>query len=97
MEYIITPTNTKIVLPKRGYFTIGDTGPYIAIISSFLAVNFMGFEYKIKVKIDDMLGEIFGKNLQSWVKEFQRISNIEIDGNIGPITLNKMREFGLDA
>ena len=97
MEYIITPTNTKIVLPKRGYFTIGDTGPYIAIISSFLAVNFMGIEYKIKVKIDDMLGEIFGKNLQSWVKEFQRQNDLEADGGIGQITLSKLREYGMDA
>lgn len=97
MEYIIKPTNAKITLPKRGYFSIGDTGPYIAIISSFLAVNFMGFEYKIKVKIDDMLGEIFGKNLEAWIKEFQRVTNLQIDGKIGPITLNKMREYGLNA
>ena len=97
MDYIIKPTTVKIVLPKRGYFSVGDTGAYIAIISSFLAMNFMGFEYKIKVSIDDMLGEVFGKNLEAWVKEFQRITKIEIDGKIGPITLNKLREYGLNG
>lgn len=95
MEYIIYPTNEKIKLPSRGYFTKGDKGTSIQIISSFLATNFMGYEYKTKVKIDDMLGEYFGNNLLAWVKEFQRNNNLEVDGNIGSITLNKMKEYGL--
>lgn len=97
MEYIIYPTNEKIKLPSRGYFTKGDKGTSIQIISSFLAANFMGYEYKTKVKIDDMLGEYFGNNLIAWVKEFQRNNNLEVDGNIGPITLNKLREYGMNA
>ena len=97
MEYIIYPTNEKINLPSRGYFTKGDKGTSIQIISSFLAANFMGYEYKTKVKIDDMLGEYFGNNLITWVKEFQRNNNLEVDGNIGPITLNKLREYGMNA
>ena len=97
MEYIITPTSSKITLPKRGYFMKGDKGNDISIISSFLAINFMGFESKINVKIEDMLGEIFGNNLEAWVKEFQRINELKQDGCIGSITLNKMREYGLSA
>lgn len=97
MEYIIYPTNEKIKLPSRGYFTKGDKGTSIQILSSFLAANFMGYEYKTKVKIDDMLGEYFGNNLIAWVKEFQRNNNLEVDGNIGPITLNKLREYGMNA
>ena len=95
MNYIIYPTNEKIKLPSRGYFTIGDKGTSIQIISSFLAANFMGYEYKTKVKIDDMLGDYFGNNLVAWVKEFQRNNNLEVDGNIGPITLNKLKEYGM--
>lgn len=95
MEYIIYPTKEKINLPQRGYFQIGDSGNEILIISSFLAFNFMGIEPKIGVKIDDMLGSYFGKNLEAWIKEFQRINNLKDDGCIGPITLNKMREYGL--
>ena len=95
MNYIIYPTNEKIQFPKRGYFTKGDSGISIEIISSFLAANFMGYEFKTKVKIDDMLGSYFGNNLIAWVKEFQRNNNLEVDGNIGPITLNKLKEYGL--
>lgn len=97
MEYIIKPTNSKIVLPSRNYFKIGDSGESIAIISSFLACNFMGYERKINVKIDDMLGDYFGKNLESWIKFFQKSNNLQSDGCIGPITLAKLREYGLDA
>lgn len=97
MEYIITPSTYKITLPERGYFMKGDKGTAISLISSFLAVNFMGFEYKIKVKIDDMLGDYFGSNLEKWIKEFQRINNLKIDGCIGSITLSKLREYGLDS
>ena len=95
MEYIIKVTNNKINLPSRGYFTEGDSGESIEIISSFLAFNFLGYESKIGVKVDDMLGDYFGKNLKAWVKEFQKENDLEQDGNIGPITLGKLREFGL--
>ena len=97
MEYIIFPTNEKIVFPDRGYFKKGDSGNSIMIISSFLAFNFMGFEQKTKVKIDDMLGDYFGNNLEAWVKEFQRNNNLEADGCIGKITYNKLKEYGLSA
>lgn len=95
MEYIITITNKGITLPSRGYFQKGDSGDDIAVISSFLALNFMGYEDKINVKIEDMLGYYFGKNLEAWVKEFQRENNLKDDGCIGKITLGKLREFGL--
>ena len=97
MEYIIYPTNKKISLPSRGYFTRGDKGESIAIISSFLACNFMGYESILGVDINDMLGEIFGINLQSWIIHFQRSNGLEPDGNIGPITLDKLRQYGLNA
>ena len=95
MNYIIYPTKEAVVLPKRGYFTKGDSGTSILIISSFLAANFMGYEFKTKVKIEDMLGDYFGNNLVAWIKEFQRNNNLEVDGNIGPITLNKLKEYGM--
>ena len=97
MEYIVYPTNEKIKLPSRGYFTKGDKGVSITIISSFLAANFMGYESKTNVKIKDMLGEIFGNNLLAWIKLFQKNNGLEQDGNIGPKTLAKLREYGLDA
>ena len=97
MSYRIIPTKKKIELPKKGYYIKGDSGEDIEIISSFLACNFMGFESKLGVKIDDMLGDYFGNNLTKWVKEFQRCTGLEDDGGIGKITLAKLREYGMDA
>ena len=95
--YIIKPTKKKISLPKRGYFKRGDSGEDISIIASFLAFNFLGYEYKLKIKVDSMLGDVFGKNLESWIKLFQTNNGLKADGYIGSITLNKMREYGLDS
>lgn len=95
MNYIIAPTKKKITLPKRGYYQKGDTSEDIGIISSFLAFNFVGYETKTGVKIDDMLGNYFGNNLLVWIKFFQQSNNLKIDGCIGSITLNKMKEYGL--
>lgn len=95
MEYIIKITNNKIILPSRGYFKKGDTGESIAIISSFLACNFMGYESKINVPINKMLGDYFGNNLELWIKEFQRNNDLTPDGCIGSITLQKLRDYGL--
>lgn len=97
MNYIISTTNKRVELPKRGYFTKGDSGEDISIIASFLAYNFLGYEYKTRVKIDDMLGEYFGNNLIAWVKQFQSNNNLEVDGNIGPKTLKKLEEYGLNS
>ena len=97
MEYKIIPTNKKITLPKRGYYTKGDSGEDIEIISSFLAYNFLGYEKKLNVKIDDMLGNYFGNNLTAWIKYFQKQNELETDGSVGVKTLAKLREYGLDA
>lgn len=96
MNYIIKPTKKTITLPKRGYYQKGDTSEDIAIISSFLAFNFVGYETKTGVKIDNMLGDYFGDNLLVWIKFFQKCNNLKIDGCIGSITLNKMKEYGLN-
>ena len=97
MEYRIIPTKKKITLPEKGYYIKGDKGEDIEIISSFLACNFMGYEAKLKVKIEDMLGDYFGDNLTAWVKEFQKQNDLSVDGGIGKITLAKLREYGMDA
>lgn len=97
MEYIIYKTDKQIELPSRKYFTKGDRDESIGIISTFLVTNFMGYEAKLNIKIDDVIGFYFGKNLEAWVKEFQRNNNLEADGNIGQKTLAKLREYGLKA
>lgn len=97
MEYVIYKTDKQITLPSRKYFTKGDNGEDIGIISTFLATNFMCFESKTNIKVDDVIGFYFGSNLVAWVKEFQKITGLEADGNIGAKTLSKLREYGLKA
>ena len=96
MNYIITRTNKKVALPTKGYYKRGDIGEDIAIISTFLALNFIGYENKTGVKIDDILGDAFGPNLEIWIKEFQRNNGLVPDGGIGKLTLAKLREYGLE-
>jgi murein L,D-transpeptidase YcbB/YkuD len=40
------------------------------------------------------LGPIYGDNLWRSIKEFQRRTGLEQDGNTGPITYNKLKEYG---
>ena len=40
------------------------------------------------------LGNYFGPNLLKAVKEFQRRTGLETDGNVGPLTLAKMQQYG---
>lgn len=94
MNFIIYPTNEKIVFPERGYFKKGDSGTSILLISSFLALNFLGYDIKTGAKVEDMLGDYFGNNLEKWVKEFQKENDLQIDGCIGKITYNKLKEYG---
>lgn len=97
MEYNVIPTNKKITLPKKGYYTMGDSSEDIGIIASFLVFSFLGYEKKLNIKIDDVLGNYFGKNLTAWIKLFQQNNKLEVDGSIGIKTLSKLREYGLDA
>ena len=40
------------------------------------------------------LGNYFGPNLQSSIREFQRRTGLQADGNVGPITFAKLRSYG---
>lgn len=67
-------------LGNRGYLKVGDSGANVQKICEFMAN---------KVK-----GNYFGPYLKSVIKEFQKQKGIEQDGNIGPITLSKLKEDG---
>lgn len=97
MNYIIYPTKERVVFPERGYFKRGDSGTSILLISSFLALNFIGYDVKTGAKIEDMLGDTFGPNLEKWIKYFQEQNKLSPDGCIGPITYNKLKEYGFNG
>lgn len=67
-------------LGNRGYLKAGDSGANVEKICDYMAN---------KVK-----GNYFGPYLKSVITEFQKQNKIEVDGNIGPITLKKLKEDG---
>lgn len=73
-------TYKQSFLPSKGYFTKGDSGKNVEKIDDWFAS---------KVK-----GDYYGNYTTAVVKEFQRQNGLEQDGNIGPITLAKMKEQG---
>lgn len=80
IEYDVTPGPTPF-LPPRGYYKIGDSDEHVEIIDNFLAAK--------------TEGNYFGTYTKFAVIAFQRIHNLEQDGNIGPITLRTMQNEGL--
>ena len=40
------------------------------------------------------LGNYYGKYIKASITEFQKRTGLEADGNTGPITLAKLKEFG---
>ncbi len=74
-------------LPERGYFKKGDTGEDVEKINTFLFNIILSF-------VEEVEGELFGENTEFFVKEFQRRTNLEQDGCIGPITLAEMKKYG---
>ena len=75
-------------LPARGFFRYGDNCWQVGKIAEFLRRVFPLYTPKAA------LGNYFGPNLLKAVKEYQRRSGLEADGNIGPITLKSLEKSG---
>ena len=74
--------------PSRGYFKKGDISPNVGKIASFMYKTFPSYTSK------KALGNIYGANLIKAIKEFQRRTGLEVDGNIGHLTLAELEEYG---
>ena len=81
IDYGSTPTPGGF-LPERGYFQPGDSGKKVEQIDAFLAAQ--------------TAGNFFGTYTKYGVKAFQVECGLEADGNIGPKTLQRMKDKGLD-
>lgn len=90
----VSSSKTNSFLPARGYFTIGDSGDNIKKINDFYYNVFPAYEKALKRNKKNLKGKLFGENTQAWTKEFQKNTGLKPDGNIGPLTLAKMVEFG---
>lgn len=74
--------------PARGYFKKGDMSTKISKIAAFMRKAFPAYTSKAA------LGPYFGTNLYKSIKEFQRRTGLEPDGNIGPLTLAMLEKYG---
>lgn len=75
-------------LPARGYWKYGDKDARIGQMARFMRDKFPAYTSAAA------LGNYFGPNLQRSIKEFQRRTGLEADGNVGPITYNKLKSYG---
>ena len=81
-------------LGSKGYFSLGDTHENIGKIAEFMYRVFPAYTDK------KALGNYYGPYIQASIKEFQRRTyaegkyNAEIDGNVGPITLDLLKQYG---
>jgi murein DD-endopeptidase MepM/ murein hydrolase activator NlpD len=93
-EYYTEPKpnkkDSKDFLPERGYFKQGDVSPNIGKIAKFMRENFPSYTNK------KALGNTYGKYLVKAIKEFQKRTGLEADGNIGAITLAKLVDYGFE-
>lgn len=75
-------------LPARGYFQRGDVSPNVGKIASFMREIFPAYTS------EKALGNVYGPYLIKAIKEFQKRTGLEVDGNTGPLTLKELEEYG---
>lgn len=75
-------------LPARGYWTTGDQDARIAKLAEFMFKTFPAYTPYAA------LGDYYGKNLAKAIKEFQRRTGLQTDGKTGPLTYDKLKQFG---
>lgn len=73
---------------EKGYFSFGDNHKNIGKIAEFMYKNFPAYTKKTA------LGNYYGKNIESSIKQFQKRTGLEQDGCVGPLTLAKLKEYG---
>lgn len=82
------PSKEDNFFPEKGYFSKGDVSPNVGKIAEFMFKTFPSYTSK------SALGNIYGANLIKAVKEFQKRTGLEVDGNCGPLTLRELEEYG---
>ena len=100
---IVNPAIGKATAPEEkeedffgglGYFKDGDRHYNIGKIAEFMRKTFP------KYTSEKALGPVYGPNIKSSIKEFQRRAKLEgnydstVDGYFGPITLESLKKYG---
>lgn len=87
---VVKITTGKSFLPAKGYWGLGDNDSRIGYLASFMRRNFPAYTSA------KALGNYYGKYLQSSIKTFQKRTGLYQDGNVGPKTYNKLKQYGFD-
>lgn len=82
------PPTPSGFLPAKGYWCKGDKDPRIAQEASFMRKTFPAYTPAAA------LGPIYGPALCKSVAEFQRRVGLVPDSMTGPLTYEKMRQYG---
>jgi len=77
-------------LGSKGYLTLGDSGENVEKICNFMYHTFPAYTSK------KALGNYYGNYIKASITEFQKRTGLEADGNTGPITLSKLKEYGFE-
>lgn len=87
---VVEPYNapTSDFLPAKGWWGSGDNDARVGRLASFMRKTFPAYTPAAA------LGNYFGPNLKKAITEFQRRTGLQADGNVGPITFNKLKSYG---
>jgi len=86
-----TPKPPAALVVKKG-----AKGQVVIHIQDFFRRVFPGYRNEVSVKRGQVIsvdGD-FGAQTEAWVKEFQERTKLKQDGEVGPLTLAKMRSYG---
>ena len=78
-------------LPPKGYWTKGDVDARIGKLDDFLYRTFPSYFPK---DLGKLKGNLYGSTTTKWIREFQRRTGLEQDGNTGPITYKELQKYG---
>ncbi|MBQ9011126.1 MAG: peptidoglycan-binding protein [Bacilli bacterium] len=85
---IVKKGTTKSFLPAKGWWGRYDKDDRVAILARFMRLKFPAYTSA------KALGPVYGDYLWKSIKEFQKRTGLAPDGNTGPITYAKLKEYG---
>lgn len=87
---IVKRTSGRNFLPKKGYWAKYDEDYRVACLARFMRQTFPAYTPA------KALGPVFGDFLSKSVAQFQKRTGLYPDGMCGPITYNKLKEYGFN-
>ena len=84
----LSSTGNDDFFTSKGWFGLGDRHENIGKIAEFMRKTFPAYTS------EKALGNYYGEYICSSIKEFQKRTGLEADGNVGPKTLAKLKDYG---